>query len=209
MDRNGSWKMKKLIIASNNLHKIDEIKAILSEFPFEVVSLKEAGIDIDVEEDGTTFMENAYKKAYEIFKIAKDSMVLSDDSGLMVEALDGAPGVYSARFAGEHGNDKKNNEKLLQMLEGKKLEDRKAKFVSAIVLIMDKDRTIKVQGEIEGYIKENETGGGGFGYDPLFLVPEYNKTFGELSSEEKNKISHRARALEKLKYELRKLTSNL
>ncbi|ERI94238.1 non-canonical purine NTP pyrophosphatase, RdgB/HAM1 family [Clostridiales bacterium oral taxon 876 str. F0540] len=196
--------MKKLIIASNNAHKVDEIKAILSEFPVDVVSLKEAGINIDVEEDGTTFMENAYKKAYEIFKIAEDSMVLSDDSGLMVEALGGEPGVFSARFAGEHGNDKKNNEKLLSQLEGKKFEERKAKFVSAIVLIMDNDRIIKVQGEIEGYIRENEIGKGGFGYDPLFWVPEYNKTFGELSSEEKNKISHRARALEKLKNELRK-----
>ncbi len=196
--------MKRLIIASNNAHKIKEIKAILAEFPVEVVSLKQAGIDIDVEEDGNTFMENAYKKAYEIFKISKESMVLSDDSGLEVEALGGAPGVYSARFAGEHGNDKKNNEKLLNLMQGKPFEDRRAKFVSAIVLIIDEYRTIKVEGEIKGYIKEGLAGNGGFGYDPLFFVPECNKTFGELSEEEKNKISHRARALEKLKEELKK-----
>jgi XTP/dITP diphosphohydrolase len=205
MDRHRSEKMKKLIIASNNAHKIKEIKAILAEFPFDVVSLKEAGIDIDVEEDGATFMENAYKKSYEIFKIAKHSMVLSDDSGLMVDALDGAPGVYSARFAGEHGNDNKNNEKLLELMKEKPFEERGAKFVSAIVLIIDEDRVIKVQGEINGYIKESLTGNGGFGYDPLFFVPECNKTFGELSEEEKNEISHRARALEKLKEELKKI----
>lgn len=197
--------MKRLIIASNNAHKVKEIKAILSEFPVEVVSLKEAGIDVDVVEDGNTFMENAYKKAYEIFEIAKNSMVLSDDSGLMVEALGGAPGVYSARFAGEHGNDAKNNEKLLELMKGKPFEERKAKFVSAIVLVIDEERIIKVQGEIEGYIKEELSGSRGFGYDPLFLVPEYNKTFGELSEEEKNKISHRARALEKLREELKKV----
>ncbi|MCM8711859.1 XTP/dITP diphosphatase [Clostridium sp. SYSU_GA19001] len=197
--------MKKLIIASNNSHKIKEIKAILREFPVEVVSLKEAGIDIDVVEDGTTFMENAYKKAKEIFDLKGDSMVLSDDSGLMTEALGGAPGVYSARFAGEHGNDKKNNEKLLKMLEGKPFEERKAKFVSAIALIVDKNTSIKVQGEIEGYIMEELHGEGGFGYDPLFFVPEFNKTFAEMSEEEKNSISHRARALAKLKEELRKV----
>lgn len=186
------------------MHKIKEIKAILSEFPIEVLSLKDAGIDIDVNEDGTTFMENAYKKASEIYKIKKDAMVLSDDSGLMVDALGGAPGVYSARFAGEHGNDKKNNDKLLSLLKGKTKEERKAKFTSAIVLIINEEKVIKVQGEIKGYINDKPLGREGFGYDPLFIVPEYNKTFGELSEEIKNKISHRARALQKLKEELRK-----
>lgn len=195
--------MKKLIIASNNAHKIKEIKAILAEFPLEVISLKEAGIDIDVLEDGSTFMENAFKKASEIFSISKDVMVLSDDSGLMVEALNGAPGVFSARFAGEHGNDKKNNEKLLNLLEGKTYEERKACFVSAIVLILSEEQVIKVQGEAQGYIKESPSGDGGFGYDPLFYYPEYNMTFGEMSEEAKNKISHRAKALEKLKQELK------
>lgn len=197
--------MKKLIIASNNAHKIKEIKDILKDFPIEVVSLREAGIDIDVEETGTTFMENSYIKASEIFKLRQDCMVLSDDSGLMVEALDGAPGVYSARFAGEHGNDKKNNEKLLQLLDGKTKEERKAKFVSAIVLIAGPSEVIKVQGEIEGYIAFEPKGTREFGYDPLFYVPEYNMTFAEMSDDEKNKISHRARAMQKLKQQLESL----
>ncbi|MFL0246492.1 XTP/dITP diphosphatase [Candidatus Clostridium stratigraminis] len=196
--------MKKLIIASNNAHKVKEIKAILEEFPIEVISLREAEIDIDVVEDGSTFMENALKKAREIFAIGKDAMVLSDDSGLMVDALNGAPGVFSARFAGEHGNDKKNNEKLLKLLDGKPIEERKAHFVSAIVLIISEDKIIKVQGEVEGYIKEAPSGNSGFGYDPLFYYPKFNKTFGELTEDEKNSISHRARALEKLKEELKR-----
>ena len=139
--------MKKLIVASNNQHKIEEIKEMLKEFNLDVISLKEAGIDIDVEENGTTFAENAHIKAYEIFKIVKDAMVLADDSGLMVEALNGEPGVYSARYAGEHGNDKKNNEKLLSKLKEFKFEDRKAKFVCAMELIIDEARTITVQGD--------------------------------------------------------------
>lgn len=198
-------KMKKLIIASNNSYKIKEIKTILNEFPVEIISLKEAGINIDVEENGATFMENAYKKASEIFKIKSDAMVLSDDSGLMVDALGGVPGIYSARFAGEHGNDDKNNRKLLALLEGRPFEERKARFVSAIVLIIDENRVIKVQGEVEGYIKESLSGEGGFGYDPLFYYPELSKTFGEMSENEKNAVSHRARALKKLQEELRKV----
>ncbi|SKA79771.1 XTP/dITP diphosphohydrolase [Clostridium sp. USBA 49] len=196
--------MKKLIIASNNEHKIKEIKAILSEFPIDIISLKEAGINIDIEEDGTTFIENAYKKASEIFKIKKDCMVLSDDSGLSVDALGGAPGVYSARFAGEHGNDEKNNKKLLSLLKGKSFDERKAKFISAIVLIIDENTVIKVQGEVEGYIKEEPAGEKGFGYDPLFYFPKLNKTFAQMSEEEKNSVSHRAKALRKLQEELRK-----
>lgn len=199
--------MKKLIVASNNEHKIIEIKQILADFPFEVISLKEANIDVDVEEIGTTFEENAYIKANEIFKLTKDCLVLSDDSGLMVDALDGAPGVYSARFAGEHGNSKKNNEKLLSMLQGKSLEERKARFVCALVLIIDKDKIISVRGEVEGRIAEAESGKDGFGYDPLFYVPEQHMTFAEMSGELKNSMSHRGRALEKLQVELSKAYS--
>ena len=197
--------MKKLIVASNNEHKILEIKQMLKEFPFEVISLKEANIDVEVEETGTTFEENAYIKAKEIFDLTKDSLVLSDDSGLMVDSLDGAPGVYSARFAGEHGNSKKNNEKLLSILRGKRFVDRKARFVSALVLIVNKNKVISVRGEVEGYIAEEESGKDGFGYDPLFFIPEHNMTFAEMSAEMKNAISHRGRALEKLHDELKKL----
>jgi XTP/dITP diphosphohydrolase len=198
--------MKKIIVASNNGHKIQEIKEILSELPIGVLSLEEAGIDIDVEETGKTFMENALIKASEIYNVIENKeeyMVLSDDSGLEVDALGGAPGVFSARFAGEHGNSKKNNDKLLDLLKGKNYDERKARFVCAIVLIVDSDRIIKVQGESEGYIGDSEKGPVGFGYDPLFYVPEFNKTFAEMSSADKNGISHRGRALQKLLKELK------
>ncbi|MCR1934228.1 XTP/dITP diphosphatase [Clostridium tepidum] len=195
---------KEVIVASNNKDKIKEIKEILREFNINALSMKEAGIDIDIEEDGNTFMENAYKKASTIHKILPDYMVIADDSGLMVDALNGAPGIYSARFAGEHGNYKKNNEKLLRELEGKKAEERSAKFVCSIVFIINKDDVIKVQGEINGIIGEKEIGEDGFGYDPLFYVPEYNKTFAQMDSQTKNSISHRGRALKILKCELEK-----
>jgi len=197
--------MKKLIVASNNQDKIKEIKEILADFPFEVISLKEANIDIDVEETGTTFEENSYIKAREIFKLTKNCLVLADDSGLMVDFLDGAPGIYSARFAGEHGNSQKNNEKLLLLLKGKSFEERKARFVCALVLIIDEDKIIRVRGEVEGYIAEAEKGKDGFGYDPLFYVPSQHMTFGEMSGELKNSMSHRGRALENLQVELSKL----
>ncbi len=192
-------------MASNNNHKISEIKQILSKYPMEILSLKEAGINVDVEENGTTFMENAYKKASEIYSIADDSMVLADDSGLMVECLDGAPGVYSARFAGEHGNCKKNNEKLLTLLKNKKDKDKKAKFICAMVLIVGKDKVVKVQGETKGIIIREERGKNGFGYDPLFYIPEHKMTFAEMDSNLKNSISHRADALNKLEGEIKRI----
>lgn len=195
---------KKIIIASNNKHKIDEIKDMLGDFPFEIVSLKEAGIDIDVEEDGKTFEENAYKKAYEIMKITGEA-ALADDSGLEVYALDGAPGIYSARFAGEHGNDKKNNNKLLELLKDVKDEERGARFVSLIALVTPEGDKIIAPGYIEGKIGYSEKGTGGFGYDPLFIVPELGKTFAELTSEEKNSISHRSRALKNLREQLKRI----
>lgn len=198
-------KMKKLLVASNNDHKVKEIREMLGKYPFEIISLKDAGIGIDVEEDGKTFMENAEKKAEEIFKSYNNYMVLADDSGLMVDSLGGAPGVYSARFAGEHGNSLKNNMKLLSLLKGKKMEERKAKFVCAMVLIVNKDKIIKVQGEVHGYITEDENGQNGFGYDPLFYVPEFKKTFAQMSSNDKNSISHRAIALAKLEKELKSI----
>ncbi|MCY6369713.1 XTP/dITP diphosphatase [Clostridium ganghwense] len=197
--------MKRLIVASNNEHKISEIKEILKDFPLEIISLKEAGIDIDVVENGSTFMENAHIKAREIHKLVGDCMIMADDSGLMVDILNGEPGVYSARYSGEHGNSKKNNEKLLQKLKEIKLEDRKAKFVCAIELIVNKDIVINVQGEVKGYIVEEERGKDGFGYDPLFYIPEFGKTFAEMSSDEKNAISHRGRALKELQEKMQEL----
>lgn len=198
--------MKNLIIASNNKDKIREIKEILKKYKLNIMSQSEAGVHIEVEEDGKTFMENAYKKAYEIWKLKKDSAVIADDSGLMVDILDGAPGVYSARFAGEHGNSEKNNSKLLKLLEDVPFEKRKAKFVCAIILVVNDKDIIKAQGEVEGYIAEEARGKDGFGYDPLFYVPEYDKTFGEITAGEKNTMSHRAIALKKLSEEISKLS---
>lgn len=197
--------MKKLLVASNNDHKIQEIKEILKDINIEVVGLREAGIDVDVEENGTTFMDNAYIKAkaiYDLLDNKEDYIVMSDDSGLEVDVLKGAPGVYSARYAGEHGNSKKNNDKLLSELQGVPFEERKGRFVCAVVLIASEDKVAKVQGEVEGFITDKEYGKVGFGYDPVFYVKDFDKTFAEMSSEEKNSISHRGRALEKLKKEI-------
>lgn len=206
--------MRKLIVASNNEHKIQEIKQILSGFPLEIISLKEAGIFIDVDEDRETFMENSYKKASEIVNYLNDNgqqnfMVMADDSGLEVEYLNGEPGVYSARYAGDHGNSKKNNEKLLRNLHGVPFEDRRASFVCSIVLITSTGEEIKAEGKVNGYIAEVLSGSDGFGYDPLFFVPEFGKTFAEMSAEEKNSISHRGKALEILKKELNKMLNSV
>ena len=190
--------MKRLIVASNNAHKIDEIKAILSKFSFEVVSMKEVGIDIDIVEDGDTFIDNAVIKAKAIKEIFKEDFVLSDDSGLMVDALGGAPGVFSARYSGEHGDSEKNNEKLLREMKGVPEKDRGAQFVCAMCFIDDKGDIINVKGEIKGKIIEDYRGGSGFGYDPLFFVPNKGMTFAEMGAEEKNSLSHRSRALEQL-----------
>lgn len=198
--------MKNLIIASNNKGKIKEIKDILRKYKLNIMSQSEAGVNVEVEEDGTTFMENAYKKAYAIYSLKENSIVMADDSGLMVDILDGAPGIYSARFAGEHGNSEKNNKKLLEFLKGVPFDKRKAKFVCAIVLIIDDKTVIRAQGEVHGYITEEPRGKDGFDYDPLFYVQQYDKTFAEITAEEKNTISHRAEALKKLSEEISKLS---
>ena len=202
--------MKKLVIASNNEGKIKEIKRVLGHLPIEVLSLRDMGIDIDVEEDGLTFEDNAKKKSSEIYKELikrgnKDFIVMSDDSGLEVDYLKGEPGVFSARYAGEHGNDKKNNEKLLLKLKGVKYEDRKARFVCQLALINEKNEYRGIRGTVDGYILEEEKGSDGFGYDPLFLFEPLNKSFGEITMEEKNKISHRGVALEEAKEIIKEL----
>ena len=185
----------KLIIASNNAHKLVEIKAILGEVFEEIVSLKEAGIDHDTVEDGTTFMENAIKKAKEIAEIS-GCCALADDSGICVDALDGAPGIYSARFSGVHGDDKANNRLLLQKLEG--AESRKAHYTCAIALVKPDGTTVTAEGYLHGEIGFEEVGENGFGYDPLFILPERGCTTAQISAEEKNAISHRAVALQEL-----------
>ena len=187
-----------MIAASSNAHKIKEIQSIMSKFGVKVVSRKEAGVpEFEIEEDGETFEENSLKKAEASMK-ATGKLTVADDSGLMVDYLGGAPGVYSARFAGEECDDEKNNEKLLKHLEGLPAEDRKAKFVSVITLMFPDGNTIVARGECPGRIIETPTGENGFGYDPLFVPDGLSKTFAQLSDKEKNSISHRARALEKL-----------
>ena len=187
----------KLIIASNNKHKIVEIKSMIGEWFDTVLSQSEAGFFDDVEETGETFAENSYIKASAIADKFDGCAVIADDSGLMVDALDGAPGVYSARYCGVHGNDKANNDLLLKNL--KEETNRSARFVSAITLIMPDGKVFSTEGTVEGEILFEERGTGGFGYDPLFLSIELNKTFGEATASEKNTISHRARALKNLR----------
>lgn len=194
--------MKRIIIASQNKHKIEEIEAITKKFGMTIVSRNDAGIpDVEVVEDGETFEENSYKKAHEIMKLSGE-MTIADDSGLMVDALDGAPGVYSARFSGEGATDKSNNEKLLALLADTPYEKRTAKFVSVITMIYPDGDKIVARGECPGHIITEERGCGGFGYDPLFVPDGYDMTFAELGSEEKNKVSHRARALAELERQL-------
>lgn len=195
--------MRRLIIASNNKKKIKELKSIVEQLGWDVKSLADENIDIEVEEDGLTFEENAEKKAREIYEFLlnrgeNNFAVLADDSGLEVDYLNGAPGVYSARYAGEHGNDSKNNEKLLHELRNAKGEERKGRFVCAIALVNIDGKTNVVRGVAEGIILEELSGEGGFGYDPLFYYEPAKKTFAELDANEKNKISHRANAIKKI-----------
>lgn len=185
----------KLIIASNNQHKLVEIKEILGDFFSEIVSAREAGIEHETVEDGTTFMENALKKAREMTEIS-GCAALADDSGICVDALGGAPGIYSARFSGVHGDDAANNRLLLEKMEG--VADRKAHYTCAIALTYPDGREVTAEGYFYGEIGFEEKGQYGFGYDPLFYLPEYGCTSAEILPEEKNKISHRAAALQKL-----------
>ena len=195
----------KLIIASNNKHKIKEIKAILGDCFAEIISLKEAGISHETVEDGKTFMENAIKKATEIAEIS-GAVAIADDSGICVEALGGAPGIYSARYAsldGENADDEKNNDLLLKNLEGK--DSRRAYYCCAIALAFPDKRVVKAEGYMHGEILTERHGTGGFGYDPIFKPDGYSVSVGEITGEEKNKISHRGNALRALYEKLKKL----
>ena len=185
----------KLIIASNNAHKLKEMKEILSPFFDDVQSMREAGIEHETVEDGQTFMENAVKKAKELAEISGQAAI-ADDSGLCVDALHGAPGIYSARFSGVHGDDKANNRLLLEKLEG--VQNRAAHYTCAIALCWPDGRMLTAEDYLFGEIAHDEKGTGGFGYDPLFLLPERGLRTAELAPGEKNAISHRGKALRKL-----------
>ena len=184
--------MKSIILASNNKDKVKEVKEILKGY--DIISMKEAGIDVDIEENGTTFEENALIKARAIMKLT-GQITMADDSGLEIDYLNKAPGVYSARFMGHDTSYDIKNKALIQKLEGVKGSDRSGRFVCAIAVCFPDGREIVKRGTMEGLIAEEIKGDNGFGYDPIVYLPEYGKTSGELAPEEKNKISHRGKAL--------------
>lgn len=197
-----------IVAATQNKHKITEIEAITREFGLNIISREEAGLpDIDIVEDGETFEENSYKKAYEIMKLCK-MITIADDSGLEVDCLNGAPGVYSARFAGENGDDEANNCKLIDLIKDVPYEKRTGRFVSVISMVFPDGQTLSARGEVEGHILLQARGKHGFGYDPLFVPEGYDKTFGELDADVKNRISHRANALKELRRLLQKREEN-
>ncbi len=184
----------KIVLASRNRHKIEEWNATLNRYMegVELLSLDDVGVSGDIEEDGATFEENALIKAEAA--AGRGYVSIGEDSGLEVDALGGEPGVYSARYAGEHGNDGANNALLLKKLEGE--TNRRGRFVCAIGVILPDGERFAVRGETEGVILESPRGEGGFGYDPLFLYEPAGKTFSEMSGKEKNLISHRGKAIE-------------
>lgn len=191
----------KLLIASNNQHKIDEIKQILGNKFEQILSLSEAGIVCDPEENGKTFLDNALIKVRAVAKLT-DMPVLGDDTGLCVDALNGAPGVHSARFAGDHDNAK-NRAKLLYELQDE--TNRKAHFATAVALLYPDGRLVTAEGRVDGEILHTEVGTNGFGYDSLFYCNEIGKTFAEATAEEKNSVSHRGRALQNLAEKLQSM----
>lgn len=193
--------MKNIILASNNKDKVKEVKEILKGY--DIISMKEAGINVDIEENGTTFEENALIKARAIMKLT-GQITMADDSGLEIDYLNKAPGVYSARFMGHDTSYDIKNKALIQKLEGVKGSDRSGRFVCAIAVCFPDGREIVKRGTMEGLIAEEIKGDNGFGYDPIVYLPEYGKTSGELAPEEKNKISHRGKALALIKEELDK-----
>lgn len=191
----------KAVLASNNKKKMVEMRAILGELGVEVLSQAEVGVSIEPEENGTTFEENSRIKAVAIME-ATGLPAIADDSGLVVEALDGAPGVYSARYGGEGLDDTGRWQLLLKNMEGK--ENRACKFVSVICCAFPDGTQLMARGEVHGVVAQGPKGEGGFGYDPIFWLPEQGKSMAELTAEEKNKISHRGNALRVFKKELEK-----
>ena len=190
---------KKIIFATGNENKMKEIRMILADLGMPILSMKEAGIDVDVVEDGATFEENALIKATEIAKLTENSIVLADDSGLEIDYLGGEPGIYSARYAGvDTSYDIKNN-LLLERLDGVPDDERTARFVCAIAAAFPDGTTAVVRGTIEGIIGHEIIGENGFGYDPIFYVPEYQCTTAQMSPELKNELSHRGEALRKMR----------
>lgn len=196
-------RMKKFVVATKNRGKLKEIAEILEGMNLEVISMEQAGVSEDIEEYGSTFEENALIKAREVHKRTGE-LVMADDSGLEVDYLNGAPGIYSSRFAGEGASDTDRNNKLLELLKDVPFEKRKARFVCAIAVILPDGTSFTVRGTCEGYIAFEPVGTNGFGYDPLFFLPEYNKTAAQLEASKKHEISHRGKALKLMLEELKK-----
>ena len=194
--------MKRLIFATGNQNKMREIREILADLPVEILSMKEAGIEADIVEDGKTFEENAIIKAKAIMELTGE-LVLADDSGLEIDYLNKEPGIYSARYMGEDTSYRIKNANLIERLNGVPDEKRTARFVCAVAAAFPDGSVKTVRGTMEGRIGYEEKGENGFGYDPIFYLPEYGCTSAELSMEEKNKISHRGKALRAIKEELK------
>ena len=192
---------KKIVFATGNVGKVKEIRMILADLGMEVLSMKEAGIRLDIEEDGTTYEENALIKARAV-AAHTDAIVMADDSGLEVDALNKEPGVYSARYLGEDTPYSIKNAEIIKRLEGLEGEQRSARFVCAIAAVFPDKSEVTTRATIEGQIGFEEKGTNGFGYDPIFYVPEFGKTTAELTEEEKNQVSHRGKGLELMKKEL-------
>lgn len=198
--------MNKIIFATGNAGKLKEIKMIMEDIPVPIISMKEAGVDVDIMEDGTTFEENALIKARTIAK-ATNELVLADDSGLEIDYLNKEPGVYSARYMGEDTSYHIKNQNLIERLAGVPDAERSARFVCVIAAVFPDGREFTVRETIEGMIGYEERGENGFGYDPIFIVPEYGCSTAELPSEVKNKISHRGKALARMKEVLKEQLS--
>lgn len=194
--------MRRIVFATGNVGKLREIKNIMADLPVEVVSMKEAGIEAEIEETGETFEENAKIKAQAVAAYT-DDIVLADDSGLEIDYLNKEPGVYSARYLGENTSYEIKNQTILDRLSGVEKEKRTARFVCAIAAVLPNKETLVTRETIEGYIGEKPAGENGFGYDPIFYVEEYQCSTAELSEEQKNAISHRGKALRAMKKLLR------
>lgn len=196
----------RIIFATGNAGKIREIKEIMADLEIEVLSMKDAAIAVDIAEDGSTYEENALIKAKAVAAAAgAEDIVMADDSGLEIDYLNKEPGVYSARYLGEDTSYRIKNQNLIDRLDGVPDEKRTARFVCAIAAVLPEGKELLTRGVIEGRIGYEEKGNGGFGYDPIFYVPEFDKTTAELTKEEKNAVSHRGRALRAMKEELKKI----
>mgnify|MGYP001080958999 FL=1 len=193
---------QKIVFATGNEGKMREVRLILQDLGFPVLSMKEAGVSLDIEENGTTFAENAMIKARAVWE-KTGGIVLADDSGLVVDYLGGEPGVYSARYMGEDTSYEIKNRNIIERLSGAEGKERSARFVCNIAAVLEDGRVIQREAYMEGLIAKEPAGNGGFGYDPILYLPEFGKTSAELTMEEKNQISHRGKALEAMKKALK------